>query len=103
MTEILKFWLAWEVILAQGDDGTFAILIASGCCTVEVNGTKVGEVQARGECQQCLWDGQWIVIICDKLSYIITIYNNNNISLDILICIMIFPDMQCSSFVQVYD
>eukprot|EP00434_Breviolum_minutum_P038672 symbB.v1.2.034310.t2/scaffold4407.1/size40053/1 len=34
-----------EVILAQGDDGTFAILIASGCCTVEVNGTKVGEVQ----------------------------------------------------------
>lgn len=69
-----------QVILAQGDDGTFAILIASGCCTVEapairarrmrtatsamagprvdlprsphrdqVMGTKVGEVQARGE------------------------------------------------------
>ncbi|CAJ1332876.1 unnamed protein product [Effrenium voratum] len=31
-----RSFTAEEVILAQGDDGTFAILIASGCCTVEV-------------------------------------------------------------------
>ena len=32
---VLNDLLLLEVILAQGDDGTFAILIASGCCTVE--------------------------------------------------------------------
>lgn len=47
-----------EVILAQGDDGTFAILIASGCCTVEVNGTKVGEVQAGGLIGEAVLLGQ---------------------------------------------
>lgn len=46
------------VILAQGDDGTFAILIASGCCTVEVNGTKVGEVQAGGLIGEAVLLGQ---------------------------------------------
>eukprot|EP00930_Biecheleria_cincta_P068077 TRINITY_DN5516_c0_g1_i4.p1 TRINITY_DN5516_c0_g1~~TRINITY_DN5516_c0_g1_i4.p1 ORF type:complete len:1202 (-),score=257.69 TRINITY_DN5516_c0_g1_i4:48-3653(-) len=35
-----------EVILQQGADGDYAILLATGSGTVEANGTKVGEVQA---------------------------------------------------------
>ena len=36
------FCSSQQVILAQGDEGTFAILIASGCCTVEARLGNVG-------------------------------------------------------------